>query len=58
MKQEKQSETTKSPSDKHLLKMYWEVRRKWLKSENTDFDDDLADFFDEFEAYMNVPVGN
>lgn len=51
--------TTNSLSEKQiLLKKYSEVRRKWLKSENTEFDDDLADFFDEFENYMRVPFGN
>ena len=43
----------------HLFKKYNEVRRKWLKSEqNTDFDNELADFFDEFEDYFSFPMGN
>lgn len=44
--------------NKHIMKMYWELRRKWLDSENTEFDNELADFFDEFEDYMGVPQGN
>ncbi len=53
MKTEKPSETTKS-----LFNKYRNLRTVWLNSENSAFDDELIDFFDEFEDYFDWPMGN
>jgi hypothetical protein len=47
-----------SPSRKILIDKFWLLRQQWLESSNTEFEEQIEDFFDEFMDYMELNTGN
>jgi hypothetical protein len=49
-----------SRSEQMLIKAYRKMRKAWLKSSNTEFEEPLVDFLEEFEAHFHqhFPLGN
>lgn len=54
------TQTFPSKIDSHriLWIAYQEARKQWLKSETTDFEEELENLFDELEDFFEVPMGN